>query len=243
MAFTLFISDLHLCESRPAITSTFVRWLLSQATKAEALYILGDFFEYWAGDDALQPSFHQPIMQALKQTVELGTKVYLMHGNRDFLMGADFATATGVTLLADPSLISLYGKTVLLMHGDTLCTDDLSYMSFRQQVREPSWQAQFLSQTVAVRQSFIEQARKKSESDKSTKAMAIMDVNNSALESVLRHYDYPEILIHGHTHKPMLHRHEFAQHACQRYVLGDWYEQGSYLKMTDDGVISTQNID
>jgi UDP-2,3-diacylglucosamine hydrolase len=182
-------------------------------------------------------------MQALKQTVELGTKVYLMHGNRDFLMGADFATATGVTLLADPSLISLYGKTVLLMHGDTLCTDDLSYMSFRQQVREPSWQAQFLSQTVAVRQSFIEQARKKSESDKSTKAMAIMDVNNSALESVLRHYDYPEILIHGHTHKPMLHRHEFAQHACQRYVLGDWYEQGSYLKMTDDGVISTQNID
>ncbi len=242
MAFTLFISDLHLCESRPAITSTFVRWLLNQATQAEALYILGDFFEYWAGDDALQPSFHQPIMQALKQTVELGTKVYLMHGNRDFLMGADFATATGVTLLADPSLISLYGKTVLLMHGDTLCTDDLSYMAFRQQVREPSWQAQFLSQTVAIRQSFIEQARKKSESDKSTKAMAIMDVNNSALESVLRHYHYPEILIHGHTHKPMLHRHEIAQHACQRYVLGDWYEQGSCLKMTDDGVISTQKI-
>ncbi|MFA6041617.1 MAG: UDP-2,3-diacylglucosamine diphosphatase [Methylophilus sp.] len=242
MAFTLFISDLHLCESRPAITSTFVRWLLNQATQAEALYILGDFFEYWAGDDALQPSFHQPIMQALKQTVELGTTVYLMHGNRDFLMGADFATATGVTLLADPRLISLYGKTVLLMHGDTLCTDDLSYMAFRQQVREPSWQAQFLSQTVAIRQSFIEQARKKSESDKSTKAIAIMDVNNSALESVLRHYHYPEILIHGHTHKPMLHRHEFAQHACQRYVLGDWYEQGSCLKMTDDGVISTQKI-
>jgi UDP-2,3-diacylglucosamine hydrolase len=243
MRFAFFISDLHLCESRPNITAAFIAWMQKEASQAESLYILGDFFEYWAGDDAIDTHFHPPIFEVLKQTVQNGTKVYFMHGNRDFLINHDFASETGVELIPDPSLINLFGKRVLLTHGDALCTDDSSYMAFREQVRESAWQLQFLSQSVAVRKSFIQEARLKSESEKSTKAMEIMDVNAFALESIIRQYHYPEYIIQGHTHKPKVHLHVVDDQQCVRYVLGDWYEQGSYLKVSEDISIQIGHID
>ncbi|MGZ8269883.1 MAG: UDP-2,3-diacylglucosamine diphosphatase [Methylophilus sp.] len=243
MGFTLFISDLHLCESRPNITAAFIAWMQKEVIKAESLYILGDFFEYWAGDDAIDTHFHPQILEALKQVVQKGTKIYLMHGNRDFLIDHDFASLTGVTLLHDPSLITLYGKRILLTHGDALCTDDVGYMSFRNQVRQPSWQSQFLNQSVDVRKSFIREARLKSESEKSTKTMAIMDVNTEALESTIRAHHYPAYLIHGHTHQPNVHQHIVDDQTCVRYVLGDWYEQGSYLKINADGSVQIGQVD
>lgn len=239
---TLFISDLHLCESRPHITSAFLRWLAEVATKADVLYILGDFFEYWAGDDAMFDDFHRPIIQALRQLTQAHTQVYFMHGNRDFLIRDDFSKATGVQLLNDPTLTQICGKQVLLSHGDALCTDDVQYMAFRAQVRQPAWQEAFLSQTLAERQAFIQQARAKSEQEKSTKMAAIMDVNTGALHHLLREYDYPPVLIHGHTHRPKRHVHEVDGHVCERYVLGDWYEQGSYLKLNADGTIMVETV-
>jgi UDP-2,3-diacylglucosamine hydrolase len=239
---TLFISDLHLCESRPHITSAFLHWLAEVAAKADALYILGDFFEYWSGDDAMFDGFHRSIIQALHQLTQAHTQVYFMHGNRDFLIRDDFSKATGVQLLNDPTLTIIYGKQVLLSHGDALCTDDVQYMAFRAQVRQPAWQENFLSQTLAERQTFIQQARAKSEQAKSTKMAAIMDVNTAALHYLLREYDYPPVLIHGHTHRPNHHVHEVGGHVCERYVLGDWYEQGSYLKLNADGTIMTEAV-
>jgi UDP-2,3-diacylglucosamine hydrolase len=242
MGFTLFISDLHLCESRPDITSAFISWMQKEASKAEALYILGDFFEYWAGDDAIDAEFHSPILDVLKQTIQKGTKIYFMHGNRDFLIDLYFAELTGVILLSDPSLVTLYGQRVLLTHGDALCTDDVDYMAFREQVRQPAWHKQFLSQSVEARKSFIKNARLKSEAEKSVKDMAVMDVNLDALKTTIRHYDYPTILIHGHTHLPDVHNHIVDNQVCERHVLGDWYEQGSYLKMVDDGTIEVGEV-
>lgn len=239
---TLFISDLHLCESRPHITSAFLVWLAEVATKADALYILGDFFEYWAGDDAMFDDFHRPIIQALHQLTQTHTPIYLMHGNRDFLIRDEFSKATGVQLLNDPTLTQIYDKHVLLSHGDALCTDDVQYIAFRAQVRQPAWQASFLSQPLAQRKVFIQQAREKSEQAKSTKMAEIMDVNIASLNSLLREYDYPPVLIHGHTHRPMRHEHRLDDHLCERYVLGDWYEQGSYLKLCSDGSIITETI-
>lgn len=239
---TLFISDLHLCESRPHITSAFLGWLAEVAAKADALYILGDFFEYWAGDDAMFDDFHRPIIQALHQLTQTRTQVYFMHGNRDFLIRDDFSKATGVQLLSDPTLTQIYGKQILLSHGDALCTDDVQYMAFRSQVRQPSWQEAFLSQTLAERQAFIQQARAKSEQEKSTKMAAIMDVNEQALQTLLRAYNYPPVLVHGHTHRPKRHVHTFDGHTCERYVLGDWYEQGSYLKLSADGTSMVETV-
>ena len=239
---TLFISDLHLCESRPHITSAFVDWLAEVASKADALYILGDFFEYWAGDDAMFDDFHRPIIQSLRQLTQAHTQLYLMHGNRDFLIREAFLNATGAQLLNDPTLTQIYGNQILLSHGDALCTDDVQYMAFRAQVRQPAWQEAFLSQPMTQRQAFIQEARAKSEHAKSTKMAAIMDVNTETLHHFLREYDYPPILIHGHTHRPKHHLHAFDGHICERYVLGDWYEQGSYLKLNADGSIVTQTI-
>jgi len=239
---TLFISDLHLCESRPHITSVFLTWLTEVASNADALYILGDFFEYWAGDDALMDDFHQPIIRALRQLTQQHTKVYLMHGNRDFLIRDGFSKATGVQLLDDPTLTHISGVQVLLTHGDALCTDDVHYMTFREKVRQPAWQDAFLSQTLAERKAFIEQARVQSELEKSTKMAAIMDINEEALKTLLRAYHYPPVLIHGHTHRPNRHLHNVDGHICERYVLGDWYEQGSYLKLDATGTIMAETI-
>lgn len=238
---TLFISDLHLCESRPHITSVFLTWLAEVANQADALYILGDFFEYWAGDDAMLDDFHRPILQALQQ-LTLHTQVLLMHGNRDFLIREAFAQATGVQLIADPLLMVMHGQRVLLSHGDALCTDDVSYIAFRNQVRQPAWQTAFLAQSLAERQAFIAQARARSETEKSQKEAMIMDVNADAVTRLLREYDYPPILIHGHTHRPNRHVVSVDGHSCERWVLGDWYEQGSYLRMDNRGQITTATI-
>jgi len=235
MHHSLFISDLHLCESRPHITQAFIRFLETTATHAEALYILGDLFEYWAGDGSIKEDSLQPNIHALRRLVSSGVSVFFMHGNRDFLIGKDFADATGIKILADPSLVTLYGKPVLLSHGDALCTDDLAYQKFRTEVRTQKWKAQFLSLPLAARIATIEELRAKSEQEKSAKSMEIMDVNNTAVENLFAEYQYPPLFIHGHTHRPNKHTYRLKTRACERWVLGDWYEQGSYLKLDKNG--------
>ena len=234
MNHCLFISDLHLCDSRPHISAAFIDFLETTASKAEALYILGDLFEYWAGDDAIDLPALQPNIHALRRLC-CSIPVFFMAGNRDFLIGNGFAKATGITILPDPSLIILYDKPVLLSHGDALCTDDTAYQIFRDEVRTAAWQNQFLSQPLANRIAYIKQLRARSEQEKSAKSMQIMDVNADAVERLFRQYDYPPLLIHGHTHRPNTHIYHLAGHTCERRVLGDWYEQGSYLMLNASG--------
>lgn len=238
MDHCLFISDLHLCDSRPHITQAFIEFLQKTATQAQALYILGDLFEYWAGDDAIAIGAQKASTQALKQLSASGVPVFLMHGNRDFLIAAGFENASGVKILNDPSLLTLFGKPVLLSHGDMLCTDDVAYQKFRQEVRSDAWRSQFLSQPLAKRIAYIEQLRAKSEQEKSTKSMQIMDVNQTAVEDLLHAFGYPPLLIHGHTHRPKKHTHTVGRKVCERWVLGDWYEQGSYLRLDATGCYS-----
>ena len=240
MNHCLFISDCHLCDSRPHITQAFIAFLANTAANAQALYILGDLFEYWAGDDAIAAGDHQPVMQALKNLSTNGVKVFFMAGNRDFLIGGGFEKATGATILPDPTVITLFGKPVLLSHSDALCTDDVAYQQFRTEVRSTAWQTQFLSQPLRKRIAYIEALRAKSEQEKSTKSMQIMDVNADAVDALLREYDYPPLFIHGHTHRPLAHMHKLDGHICERWVLGDWYEQGSYLALSAAGCVAHQ---
>ena len=231
----LFISDLHLCASRPEVKATFLTFLKNNVAQAHSLYILGDLFEYWAGDDEIESTEHQALIKAFQDLASKGVKVYLMHGNRDFLIGEDFCTSTNIQLLADPTLITLHGQRVLLSHGDALCTDDVDYQKFRQQVRNPQWQKNFLGQSLVSRKLQIEEIRLRSEEEKSQKLAQIMDVNQEAVESLLRIYDYPEFLVHGHTHRPNKHLLQLDAHPVTRWVLGDWYEQGSYLACDQNG--------
>lgn len=231
----VFISDLHLCASRPVITEQFLQFLDSTAKQADALYILGDLFEYWAGDDDLEDAHHQKVIQTLSRLSECGTACYLIHGNRDFLLGNAFAQAAKLQLLQDPTMLHLYGHRVLLSHGDALCTDDLAYQEFRAQVRSPAWQSQFLSQPLTARKAQIQALRMRSEQEKSGKPEVIMDVNDDAVSNLLRTYDYPQIFIHGHTHRPAMHALQVDGHVIQRWVLGDWYEQGSCLRLDSSG--------
>jgi UDP-2,3-diacylglucosamine hydrolase len=237
---SLFISDLHLCASRPSITKAFIQFLQNTASNAEQLYILGDLFEYWAGDDDLSHVDHKDIVHALKIVADAGTQVLLMHGNRDFLIGEQFAKASHIQLLPDPSEINLYDQRILISHGDELCTDDTRYQAFRAQVRSPAWQAEFLSHPLTARKAQIEALRLQSEQEKSNKSLAIMDVNSDAVIALLRHHQYPEIFIHGHTHRPNTHNIEIDGHSCQRIVLGDWYEQGSCLRLDENGFSSQE---
>ena len=225
---TLFISDLHLCTSRPHITTLLLKFLSGTARGARALYVLGDLFEYWAGDDDLADPYHQEICNAFRALAESGTPVALIHGNRDFLLAEKFAHASGMALLNDPYLIELYGQRVLLSH-------DIEYQKFRLQVRHADWQQTFLSQPLAARKTQIEALRMRSESEKSHKAEAIMDVNADAVVEMLRRYDHPELLIHGHTHRPGKHVIEDNGRITTRWVLGDWYETGNYLHVSDAG--------
>jgi len=233
--FSLFISDLHLCSSRPAITQQFLDFLATTARQADALYILGDLFEYWAGDDDLADTHHHQIISAFKAAAASGVQLYFIHGNRDFLIDDDFATAAHIKLLGDPTLLTLYGYQVLLSHGDELCTDDVSYQQFRLQVRNAKWQQSFLSQPLAARKSQIEALRQRSETEKSRKSELIMDVNADAVENLIRNYGYPKLLIHGHTHRPAQHQLIVDGHKSERWVLGDWYEQGSCLRLDSAG--------
>ncbi|MBA3696004.1 MAG: UDP-2,3-diacylglucosamine diphosphatase [Methylotenera sp.] len=237
--YSLFISDLHLCASRPEITSSFIDFLQSTAVNAEALYILGDLFEYWAGDDDMEDVHHQTVIIALKKLANTDVNIYFMHGNRDFLIGADFCNVSNITLLQDPTLIDLYGNKTLLSHGDALCTDDIDYQDFRRQVRQSKWQSDFLSQPLRDRKTQIEAIRMRSEQEKSGKSTEIMDVNPQAVEALLLEYGLPAIFIHGHTHRPHQHQLKIKNLEITRWVLGDWYEQGSYLICNHAGCSSS----
>ncbi|WP_283745227.1 UDP-2,3-diacylglucosamine diphosphatase [Sideroxydans sp. CL21] len=221
MSHSLFISDLHLSPDHPQSTELFLRFATGIAHEAEALYILGDLFEYWAGDDDLNDPFHRRITDALRGLDARGTHIYIMHGNRDFLMDAELGAACHATLLNDPTLLDLYGTPTLLTHGDALCTDDTEYQRFREQVRKDDWQARFLAQPLAQRKAQIEQMRMQSKNEKRLKAMDIMDVNVAAVDNLLREHRYPRV-IHGHTHRPAKHLHHPDGHTCERWVLGDW---------------------
>jgi len=231
---TLFISDLHLCASRLGITAAFIEFLQYNASKVSALYILGDLFEYWAGDDDIDDAFHQQIISAFKKLSDTGVNIFLMHGNRDFLIAEGFCQLAGITLLDDPTMIDLHGKKALLSHGDDLCTDDVAYQQFRSQVRDKKWQHEFLSQPLQIRKKQIEAIRARSEQEKTQKSLQIMDVNAKAVNALLSKFQ-PDLLIHGHTHRPNRHIIELDGRLITRWVLGDWYEQGSYLACDKHG--------
>jgi len=236
---TLFISDLHLCSARPQSNRSFFDFLEREARSARALYILGDLFEYWVGDDDLDDPFNATVVAALARLVAAGVPSYLMHGNRDFVIGEAFARASGVTLLPDPSLLNLYGQAVLLMHGDTLCTLDLEYQAFRREARSQTWISDLLRQPLAERKAAVEILRRKSEQEKRSKSAEIMDVAPAEVEAALRRHGYPR-LIHGHTHRPARHIHTVDGHTCERWVLADWYQGGSYLACDESGCRAVQ---
>jgi UDP-2,3-diacylglucosamine hydrolase len=225
---TLFISDLHLDASRPHITRLFVDFVRTDASRANALYILGDLFEAWIGDDTEDDTAAQ-VADALAGLHAQGVPCFYVHGNRDFLLGDAYARRARMTLLPDASVIEIEGERVLLMHGDALCTDDAAYQAFRSQSRSPAWQRAFLHRPIAERQAFAAQAR--AESQRYTRSVddAITDVNADAVVQALRTHDVLR-LIHGHTHRPAVHGLVDGERSCERIVLGDWYEQGSVLR-------------
>jgi UDP-2,3-diacylglucosamine hydrolase len=228
---TLFISDLHLTDARPTVTELFLKFLRTDARTAEALYILGDFFEYWVGDDAIEQTEFRPIVAGLRSLTQSGVPVYLMHGNRDFLMGERFEAESGCRIIPDPTRIDLYGTPVLLLHGDALCTDDVEYQQFRKIVRSELWLREFLAKPLAERDAIARNYREKSRVSTSQKAPEIMDVTQDAVRQALREHAVLH-MIHGHTHRPNKHTFDVDGKTAQRIVLGDWYEQGSVLRCT-----------
>jgi UDP-2,3-diacylglucosamine hydrolase len=226
---TLFISDLHLDETRPHITRLFLDFLASEAIGANALYILGDLFEAWIGDDASDDTGDQ-VAQGLAELGARGVPTFFIHGNRDFLLGDAYARRARMTLLEDGSVVEIEGHPVLLMHGDTLCTDDAPYQRFRAETRVPAWQRAFLARPVAERQAFAAQARAESQSYTRSAGDAITDVNADAVIATLRRGGVMR-LVHGHTHRPALHEIAVDARGAERIVLGDWYEQGSVLRI------------
>jgi UDP-2,3-diacylglucosamine hydrolase len=233
---TLFISDLHLSAERPAITALFLDFLRNRARSAEALYILGDLFEYWIGDDVASQPEYRPLIEGLRELTASGVPVYVMHGNRDFLLGAGFEQETGCRLIPDPTEISLYGEKTLLMHGDLLCTDDVAYLKFRTMVRNPDWVKMFLAKTIPERVAIVRDYREISKAATATKKPEIMDVNTGAVEGALREHGVRH-LIHGHTHRPAQHQLSLDGQSVRRTVLGDWYDQGSVLRCDPDGCV------
>jgi len=230
----LFVSDLHLDAARPAITALFLDLLAGEARQAEALYILGDLFEAWVGDDDPgEPG--ASVCAALQALADCGVPVFLMRGNRDFLYGQGIAERSGARLLPDPCVVSLAGRPTLLMHGDLLCSDDVAYQAFRRQVRDPAWQANFLAQPLPVRQAFAAQARAASRQHQAGVSEAITDVNATTVENTMAAYGVDR-LIHGHTHRPAIHSLTVNGRPATRVVLGDWYEQGSVLRLQPDGL-------
>ncbi len=226
---TLFISDLHLTAERPTITELFLRFLRGEAARSRALYILGDLFEYWIGDEVCAAPENAPIVAALRTLTDAGVQVHFMHGNRDFLVGAGFAKATGCNLLPEAAVIDLHGRPTLLLHGDTLCTDDVEYQRFRQFIRNPALINEFLSKTIPERLTMVRSYREMSKMATSSKAAEIMDVNADTVIAMLRAHRVQH-LIHGHTHRPATHTFTVDGRPAERIVLGDWYEQGSVLR-------------
>ncbi len=230
---TLFISDLHLNPEQPATIRLFLDFLSGQATQAEALYILGDLFEAWLGDDLPLPGY-APALEAMKKLSDHGTPIYVMHGNRDFLLAEGFEQQSGATLIDDPTVIDLYGTPTLLMHGDLLCTDDLPYQAMRQQLRDPQWITAFLAKTAEERIDFARQLRERSKKETGEKNEAIMDVNADTVANTLRKHHVRQ-LIHGHTHRPAIHHLEIDGEHATRYVLSDWYNRGGVLVCDEQG--------
>ena len=231
MAESLFISDLHLSAERPDTVQMFLGFLAQRAPQAETLYILGDLFDVWIGDDLNVPPVPE-IKSALFTLRQSGTRILLMHGNRDFLLGERFCVESGCELLPDPSLIDLQGIPTLLMHGDSLCTDDLDYQAFRRQVRDPAFIEHFLSQSIPQRIAMVTEFRNKSGEATSMKAEDIMDVNPQAVAECMRQHAARR-LIHGHTHRPALHRFELDNQEVRRYVLGEWHTDSTRILSVD----------
>jgi UDP-2,3-diacylglucosamine hydrolase len=227
-----FISDLHLAPEETLITAGFLD-LLTKTHANQHLYILGDFFNYWVGDDIVDP-YVETIKQALRDTATRGVKLFFMHGNRDFLVGKQFCSDINATLLDDPALVTLNGELVLLMHGDSLCTKDQEYMQFRAMVRSTNWQQNFLSQSITDRLAFAQKAREESEKGNAMKDMDILDVTLSEVNRLMSDHKVTR-MIHGHTHRPYTHDFQHQGNTMQRIVLGDWYEKGWYLKVDTQG--------
>jgi UDP-2,3-diacylglucosamine hydrolase len=227
----LLISDLHLSEDRPEANERFIAFLEDKARDAAALYILGDFFEYWIGDDDLASPFNNVIAGLLRQVTRSGVPLYLMHGNRDFLLGEKFCAATGGALLDDPVVVHIEGEKTLLMHGDTLCTDDADYQAWRRTARSAQWQAEFLAKSLPERRKAILELREKSKEVIQAKPAEIMDVNAEAVRDAFRRHGVRR-LIHGHTHRAGKHALDVDGRGCERWVLPDWYGRGGYLEVS-----------
>ncbi len=231
---TYFISDLHLCEQQPQITRLFTQFCRDKACQAQALYILGDFFEYWLGDDVAingSDKVAQVVQKELFSLNQQGIKLYFMAGNRDFLLGETYADSCGIQIIQEPTTIDLHGKQVLLIHGDAECTDDIAYQKTRSMFRDPQWQEQFLNMTIEQRIDFAEKARQQSQQHTQNASADIMDVNQSAIDNLYTEHQV-DTIIHGHTHRPAIHQNDNKQ----RIVLGDWHHQSSYLKVNENGM-------
>lgn len=233
---TVFISDLHLDEIRPEATAAFGRFLDALPKDTDALYILGDLFESWIGDDD-DAALPAEVARRLNAVSRRGIQLFFMAGNRDFALGEAYAERAGFSLLPDPTRIDLYGRPALLMHGDTLCTDDAAYQAFRAKVRDPAWLAHMLAQPLAVRRAFAQQARAGSREHTAVTAENMMDVNAQAVADTFRQHEV-DLIIHGHTHRPAVHSHAVDGHECTRIVLGDWYEQDQVLYCRDGAATS-----
>ena len=230
---TLLISDLHLEPARPEIGEQFLAFLAGPAREADALYILGDLFEAWIGDDDPSP-YYAGMKSAIRELSDSGVPVYFMHGNRDFMIGDAFAAEAGATLLGDPHAIELHGEKVLLSHGDALCTDDVEYQQVRTMTRNPDWKAMIMAKSIDERIAFALQAREQSMARHGTMDEEITDVNHGAVEQAIREHG-ADILLHGHTHRPAVHPFHVDDRPVHRIVLGDWYEQGSMVEWDEDG--------
>ncbi len=229
---TYFISDLHLSTERPGTIEVFKSFLRGPARRAEALYILGDLFEAWVGDDDDSPLSRQVVAELAEYT-QAGNRAFFTHGNRDFLIGSVFAQQTGCTLLPEHQVIDLYGCRTLVMHGDLLCTDDVAYLAMRKQLHDKLWQSAFLAKSLPERWALAQQLRAQSRSAMATKAEYIMDANTGAIANTIASFGVRE-LIHGHTHRPGTHSLEVEGQSVRRIVLGDWYEQDSVLVCDGD---------
>lgn len=230
---TLFISDLHLEASRPDIAAQLKSFLYGEARDADALYILGDLFESWVGDDDPNPHYAE-VKRELRALTDSGVPTYFMHGNRDFLVGERFADETGIELLPDPLVRDIHGQQVLLSHGDAYCTDDHEYQAVRRMTRDPDWQQMMLAKPLEERLAFAAKARADSAARGATLDETISDVNPGAIEQVMHEHGVT-VMLHGHTHRPAVHAIEVDGQPATRIVLGDWYEQGSVVRWDDSG--------
>ncbi|WP_312690941.1 UDP-2,3-diacylglucosamine diphosphatase [Kosakonia sp.] len=231
---TLFIADLHLQTEEPAITAGFLRFLAGEARQADALYILGDLFEAWIGDDDPNP-LHKQVAAAIRAVVEAGVPCYFIHGNRDFLLGKRFARASGMQLLPQEQVLNLYGRNVLIMHGDTLCTDDEGYQAFRAKVHQPWLQTLFLALPLFIRRRVAAKMRAGSKAANSSKSLEIMDVNAQAVVAAMEQHRV-QWLIHGHTHRPAIHTLTANNAPAHRAVLGAWHSEGSMVRVSETDV-------